>query len=121
MQDLARAWKIFGSFCQEYPILGQELPPPPPPSGLELLMEDLEGSDLRLAKNTLFLAKNPPPPFSGLELLMDDLEGSGLRLAKNAHPPGNGNLVRTWDFEFWVAKNTPCPPEKWKFDQDLGI
>ena len=28
MQDLAWAWRIFGSFCQEYPILGQELPLP---------------------------------------------------------------------------------------------
>ena len=59
MQDLAWAWRIFGSFCQDYPIVG-------------------------FAKNTLFLAKTPPP--QGLELLMDDLESPGLKLVKNTPP-----------------------------------
>ena len=70
----------------------------------------LENLWLFFAKNTLFLAKNPPPPQPpGLELLMEDLEISGLKLVKNTPHP-NENLVRTLDFEFWVAKNT-LPPQ----------
>ena len=52
MQALAWAWRIFRSFCQEYPILGQELPHPPPKlkiwSGLGTLSSGLP--------------RIPPPP-----------------------------------------------------------
>ena len=63
------------SKSQEYPILGKNTPCPP--AGLELLMEDLGSSGLRLVKNT--------PP--GLELLMEDLVSLGVRLQIIPPPP----------------------------------
>ena len=73
-----------------------------------------------------------------MELLMVDLRSSGLKLVKNLPLPHENlvrtwdfefwvvkntllfeNLVRSWDFEFWVVKNTPC--WKWKFGQDLEL
>ena len=37
-------------------------------------------------------------------------------------PPSHENLVRTWDFEFWVAKNNHHhPPPQWKFGQHLEL
>ena len=41
-------------------------------------------------------------------------------LAKNTTPFQNEKLARSWDFEFWVAKNSP-PPWKWKVGQKLGL
>ena len=114
---LENFWLILPRIPYSWP----RTPPTPPPLRIGTSHGGLRRFGSEVGQEHPILGQEPPPPLSGLELLMDDLEGSGLRLAKNAHYPGNGNLVRTWDFEFWVAKNTPCPPEKWKFDQDLGI
>ena len=81
MQDLAWACRIFGSICQEYPILGKELPPIPE-------MKIWSGL------GTLSWQEYPSSP--------------------------NENSIRIWDFEFWVAKNTPPPSQK-KFGKDLGL
>ena len=58
-----------------------------------------------------FLAKNqpphPPPPHR-IGTSHGGLRKFGYEVAKNTpFPPKNEHLIRTWDFEFWAAKNTP--------------
>ena len=60
MEDLAWAWRIFGSCCQEYPILGKEPHPPhrdplpPPPVEIKILSG--------LGTLSFELPGIPPPP-----------------------------------------------------------
>ena len=50
-----------------------------------------------------------PPPENGNLVRTWHFDFDYLRIPPNFHFPENEHLVRTWHFEFWLPKNTPLP------------
>ena len=98
----SQASRIFGSFCQEYPILEycHLLPSPQMKSWPEL--------------GTLHFDYPGIPPFPSPQKWK---VGQNLALwvltTQDNPPPPNEKLARTWHFEFWLPKNPPRKSCSW--------
>ena len=70
------------------------------------------GSEFWVVKNTPLPRKWKFGQDLGVSMGGQEYQDLGLWvLSSQEYPAPNANLVRTWDFEFWVVKNTAPPPD----------